>query len=117
MFLMSLQRLGSQPAAGGWNADEILEQLAPQLMYHHREDPKAQSLLAITLGLLPPDTVIGNAADDNHLARAQYYAGARLLGEGRRGEAVPYLDACLRSGANALEPHLALAELVNEGLI
>ena len=114
MFLMSLHRLGTQPAAGGWNADEILQQLAPQLIHHHQHDPELQSLLSITLGLRPPDEVIAQTLDDTHRARAQYYAAARLIGDGFCGEALPYLDACVRSGAEALETHLALAELTCE---
>jgi hypothetical protein len=114
MFLMSLHRLGKQPAAGGWNADEILQQLAPQLICHHRHDPELQSLLSITLGLREPNEVIELAADETHRARAQYYGSARLLGKGRRDEALPYLDACVRSGVNALETHLALAESARE---
>ena len=110
MFLISLQRLGKQTAGGGWTADEVLEQLAPQVLENHKHLPEQHGLLAITLGAVDPEKALAATQDVTVRCCIQYYAAARLISQGRQSQAIPYLDACIESAANCLEPHLALVE-------
>ena len=110
MFLVSLQRLGKQPVGGGWAADEALEQLGPQVLAHHKHNPELHTLLGITLGVSDPDSALAATEDVTARCRISYYAAARCISEGRHEEARPYLDACINSPGEGLEPHLALAE-------
>lgn len=52
MFLISLQRSGTEPVGGGWNAAEVLEQLTSQLLHHHQHDASLYRLLSVTLRVI-----------------------------------------------------------------
>jgi hypothetical protein len=108
MFLLSLQRQGHQPAGGGWAADEVLEQLGPQVLAHHAHLPELQILLSVTLGRLDPEATLRATNDATMRCRINYYAAARLISQGYSEHARPYLEACLERPGECLESHLAL---------
>lgn len=110
MFLISLSRLGTQQVGREWAADEVLEQLGPQVFAHHEHLPELHTLLAITLGALDPDMALAATEDRTARCRIRYYAAARLISQGLSVQARPYLDASIESPGECLEAHLALAE-------
>jgi hypothetical protein len=110
MFLISLHRCGKQQVGGGWAADEVPEQLGPQALAHHEHLPDLHVLLGITVGALDPEVVLASTEDRTERCRINYYVAARLISQGRRDQARPYLDACIESPGECLESHLALEE-------
>lgn len=110
MFLISLQRRGKEPAGGGWAADEVLEQLKPQLLANHQHLSDLYRVLAVTLGTWEPDAAIATTDDRTEQCRIRYYAAARLISHGLNDQARPYLDACIENAGECLESHLALEE-------
>src|SRR5262249_6406128 len=63
MFLISLQRRGTEPAGGGWSAAEVLEQLTPQVLNHHQHDASLYRLLSVTLGRADADQELAHETD------------------------------------------------------
>ena len=110
MFLISLQRSGTEPARGGWNAAEVLEQLTPQLLHHHQHDASLYRLLSVTLGRADADQELAHETDRTERSRILYYAAARAITQGQPDKARKYLDACLDVPGECLEVHLALAQ-------
>lgn len=114
MLLISLQRGGTEPAGGGWNAAEVLEQLTPQLLHHHRHDASLYRLLSVTLGLADADQELMVETDQTERCRILYYAAARAITQGRTDRARAYLDACVEAPGECLEAHLALAQRTHD---
>jgi hypothetical protein len=110
MFLISLQRSGTEPAGGGWNAAEVLEQLTPQLLHHHQHDASVYRLLSVTLGRADADQELAHETDQTERCQILYYAAARAITQGQPDKARKYLDACLDAPGECLEVHLALAQ-------
>ncbi len=110
MFIISLQRRGKEPAGGGWAANEVVEQLGPQVLASHEHLPDLYLLLAVTLGAIDPYAALEVTEDRNDRCRIHYYAAARLISQGLNDQALSHLDACIESAGEGLEPHLALEE-------
>jgi len=114
MFLISLQRSGTEPAGGGWNAAEVLEQLTPHLLHHHQHDASLYRLLSVTLGRADADRELAQETDRTERCRILYYAAARAITQGQADRARDYLDACLGAPGECLEVHLALAQRAHD---
>jgi hypothetical protein len=114
MFLISLQRSGTEPAGGGWTAAEVLEQLTPQLLHHHQHDASLHRLLSVTLGLTDANRELEDETDRTERCRILYYAAARAVTRGQPDQARAYLDLCLEAPGECLEVHLALAQRTHD---
>ncbi|GAA3826927.1 CHAT domain-containing protein [Streptomyces phyllanthi] len=73
--------------------------------------PWQKSLVQLTFGQTPLDTVLRAAGDEEQRCQATYYAGARLLTAGRLAEAGKLLRDCVGRGAHCVERRLAEIEL------
>lgn len=96
-----LQRLGQLD-----DPDELR-----RLMLDLSESPWQRSLVQLTFGQTPLDTVLRTADDEEQRCQATYYAGARLLTVGRTAEAEELLRDCAQRSVHCVERRLAEIEL------
>jgi CHAT domain-containing protein/tetratricopeptide (TPR) repeat protein len=115
LCLISCQRLGYVDAAEQLGEDFIRqqEQMARYSLLGHQGGwllPLEEEFLRLTLGTSSIEQVLAKTETDLERCRANYYAAARLLTEGRREEARERLEACLATEVDFFERGLAVAE-------
>jgi hypothetical protein len=103
LMLLSTQRVGQGAVA---------EEFASKLTLPHRHnDAWFSALVELIVGSKRPDEVAVLAQDEWDRCQFDFYAGQRLLTEGRDAAAAASFKACVASSADSDERFLALAEL------
>jgi CHAT domain-containing protein/tetratricopeptide (TPR) repeat protein len=98
LWLISLQRL---------DQGEQAAQLGVWCLGLTVADPWSNALFRLSLGQTPLSEVLALAENDGQRCQAHYYAGARLVTEGRVEAAREAFAACVATGVACLESYLA----------
>ncbi len=112
MFLISLQRLGEEIIMEQMAAKEILLELEPQVLAHHKDSPELNSLLALTFGIQEPNKLLTIATTNTSRCTIHYYYGARLFTLGKQKESELEFQKSVDLKGDCFEFYLAQAMLL-----
>lgn len=102
IFAITLQRLGRA---------KLLKNITPSLLTGTSDTPWQLTLMRFTLDSVEWEEVLEEAKDDEQRCLAFYYAGAKMLTQGRVEEARTMYERSLATDCNLWERRLARAEL------